>query len=245
MAISDDNFATTQYVQTDNTVGSTFNINNFRTYASWGSGSGTFIIGLAANKTYKVKVKARQGLFTETPWGPTASASTSNLTLTFDIDIGPTDPGETAGPYTVALGSLSAGSVTTATDKIWIDFETNGEAGGFVYVYDANTGLRSSALNYTIDSSTANLTGASEGYGLQGSSVAQSSGGPLAKESPYDGTSENVGIVSSAIRVILNSSSNPIVAGRASIAVKAKISTTTPASSDYSDTLTMIASASY
>ncbi|MBP6994205.1 hypothetical protein KBB12_03110 [Candidatus Woesebacteria bacterium] len=241
VAISDDDFVTTQYVQSDDTVGPTLAIGDFRTYAGWGSGTGTLIIGLDPDVTYKVKVKARQGKFTEGPWGPTASATTGGPTISMDIDILPTDS-ETAPPYEVAIGDLQAGTVTTASDKIWLDFETNAYNGGEVFVRDQYAGLLSAKTAFTISSATANLAATSIGYGLQGSSATQTSGGPFTLVTPYDGAGDNVGVVDTTFRTVLTSSA-PLIGGRASLQTKAKITDTTPAAEDYVDTLTFIVSA--
>lgn len=242
IAISTDNFTTTRYVQsTSNTIGNTLGTEDFQTYANWGGASGFNIIGLDPGTTYKVKIKARRGNFTESGYGPEATAATQNPTLSFDIDVSPTDT-ETAGPYSVGFGELNNNAVTTAASKVWIDMDTNGEYGGIVYLYSDNTGLRSPRHNYTITSATANLSVATEGWGVQGSSVAQSSGGPLVIESPYDGTSENVGVVNTAIRPIFSTVSS-IIGGRGSFSLKVKTSATTPASSDYATRLTLIVAA--
>lgn len=246
IAISDDNFATTQYVQNDNTIGPTLGIEDFQTYAQWGSGAGEDIIGLTPGTTYLVKVKARQGNYTESPYGPTASAVTINPTLAFDIDIGgAVDPGNTNPPYQIAVGELTSGVVTTATDRVWIDIDTNANSGGYVYIYDQYGGLRSANTNYTISSGSNDLSSIAEGFGLQAATVAETSGGPLAKVSPYNGTSNNVGIVNTTIREIFSSTASPIVGGRGSIVLKSKVGATTPASTDYTDILTFIASANF
>lgn len=244
IAISDDDWATTDWVQDDNTVGDSLGIEDFQTYAAWGGASGEDVIGLSNNTNYKIKVKARHGNFTESPLGPEASASTVDLSLVFDIDVSSSDT-ETGPPYQIAFGDLTAGSVSTATDKIWIDLETNAEYGGFVYIYSSNSGLKSDNLGYTISALTGNLTSQSEGFGVRSDSVGQSGGGPLAVESPYDGADENVGILDTTVRKIYNSSNSPIAAGRGSALLKAKISAITPSSSDYTDTLTIIAAASF
>lgn len=244
VAISDDNWATTNWVQDDNTVGSSLGIEDFQTYTNWGGASGEFIIGLSSSTTYKVRVKARQGLYTESPLGPEASAATVSPSLSFDIDVSSVDE-ETSPPYQVDLGDLALGSVTTASDKIWIDLATNAEAGGYVYLYGQNSGLLSSTASYTISALTGNLASQTEGFGVRGDSVSESSGGPLALVSPYDGAADNVGTVDTTIREILSSSSNPITGGRSSILVKAKPSTVTPAAADYVDTITMIASSTF
>ncbi|MBU2592165.1 hypothetical protein KKD61_01740 [Patescibacteria group bacterium] len=244
IAITDDNWTTTEWVQNDNTVGSNLGIEDFQTYTNWGGAAGENIIGLDANTIYKVKVKARQGLYTESPLGPEASASTSQLSLSFDIDVAGTDT-ETGAPYVVDFGSLTSGSVNTAANKVWIDLATNAEMGGLVFVYDANSGLKSTIVNYTISSATADLSGAPEGFGLRGDTASESSGGPMAISSPYNGAGDNVGLVDTIVREIFSSSQNPVTGGRASFLLKAKPSDIAPAATDYLDTLTLIAAASF
>lgn len=244
IAVSDDNFVTTQYVQSDNTVGSTLGSEDWQIYSDWGSGSGEFVVGLTPDTTYYFKVKAEQGAFSESPWGPVASAATSALSISFDIDVSATDS-ETSAPYTMDLGNLSSGSVITSTEKVWVDLSTNAPNGGFVYVFGSNGGLYSSKNDYTISAVSGNLTALSEGFGIQYNSLAESSGGPMAVSSPYDGTSEVVGIVSTSPQEIFTTSSAPIVAGRASFVTKAKITALTPAAADYADTLTVISAASF
>lgn len=243
IAISTDNFVTTQYVQNDSTIGNSLGSEDYQTYASLGGSSGTTIIGLTPATTYYVKVKAKQGDYTESPYSPVSSVATSNSSLTFDIDVASTDT-ETAAPYTLSLGSLSAGSVTTASNKVWVDFATNAEAGGYVYVAGRNGGLRSSNLNHTISSVSTDLTGATEGYGIQSVSAAAATGA-LSPLAPYNNSSENVGIVDATIRELYDSSGSPLTGGRGSFVVKAKASTTTPSANDYSDILTIIASGTF
>lgn len=238
IAISDDDFVTTRYVQSDDTVGATLSIEDYQTYASWGGASGTLIVGLTPNTTYKVKVKAWQGKFTETGYGPTASAATVNPTMTFDIDVSASD--EENSVTSINFGDLIAGAVTDSPQKIWVDFQTNGESGGRVYVSGSNAGLESSVANYTISTVTGNLTVLSEGFGAQGSSVA----GGLSIATAYDLTSNNVAVTDTTIREIFTASA-PITSGRGSFLLKAKSSSVTPAAPDYTETLTVIASASF
>lgn len=239
IAISDDNFTTTNYVKPDGTLDSSLQASDYQSYTSWGGSSGTTIVGLNRNTTYKVKVKAIQGRYTESAYSPVVSASTADLILSFDLDVAPTDS-ESGPPYAVGFGDLSAGAVSTASDKVWVDFATNGENGGSIYVYDAYAGLKSSAVNYTISSASTNLTSASEGFGLQVASVSN-----LTAESPYDGSSENVGAVDTTIRTIFDSGGAPVTSGRGSFVLKAKSATETPAANDYTDTLTLISSAAF
>ncbi|MFZ5845071.1 MAG: hypothetical protein ACOY0S_01235 [Patescibacteria group bacterium] len=244
IAISTDNFvADIKYVQNDNTVGTTLGLEDWQTYASWGGASGTNIIGLVDGTTYYVKAAAKQGNFTETGFGPVASASTVNPNITFDIDVSATDS-ETDPPFAISFSDLLLGSVIDSPQKVWVDLATNGESGGKVYVYGQNGGLLSSVRSYTITSVTGNLSSLSEGFGAQGTSATQTSGGPLVMESPYNGSAENVGVTDTNIREIFTSA-NPITGGRGSFLLKAKSSSVTPVSDDYSETLRVIASAAF
>ena len=244
IAISTDAFVSdTKYVQSDATVGATLGSEDYQTYTAWGGASGTLILGLVPGITYTVKVKALQGKFTETGYGPTATAATINPTLTFDIDVSASDT-DTNPPFAIDFGSLPATTVTDSPQKIWVDLTTNGASGGRVYVYATNTGLLSASKSYTITAVTGNLTSLSEGFGAQGSTATQSSGGPLSIATLYNVASNNVGITDTTIREIFTTN-NPITSGRGSFLLKAKSSAVTPASADYTETLTVIASASF
>lgn len=243
IAISTDNFATTQYIQNDNTIGAVRGIEDYQSYAAWGGGSGQLATGLAPNTTYYIKVNAFQGRFTETQYGPTASAATSPPTITFDIDVAAADS-DTNPPFVMSLGNLLPSTVTTATSRIWIDIDTNANSGAKVYIASSNAGIRSNAQNFTLASATANLAAALTGYGAQGASVTQSAGGPLAISSPFNVAAQNVGVIGTVTREIFSSSS-PITAGRGSLYLMAKVAPTTPASNDYQDTLTVTAAASF
>lgn len=239
IAISADNFASdTRYVQSDDTVGSALGSEDYQTYANWGGASGELIIGLLANTTYTVKVKAMQGAFTETGYGPTASAATISPTLTFDIDVAATDTDNSV--TTLDIGSLLAGTVVDSAEKVWVDFVTNGESGGRVYVYGSNAGLSSTRAAYTISAVTGNLTALTEGFGAQGSTATNG----LSEATLYDQTGNTVGTVDTSIREIFTASA-PTTSGRGSFLLKAKSSAVTPAASDYTETLTVIASASF
>lgn len=243
IAISSDNFATTSYVQSDNTVGPTKGIEDYQTYAAWGGASGQLVTGLSHSTIYQIKVAAMQGSFTETGFGPAASAATVAPVVTFDIDVAATDT-ETAPPFLVGFGDLLPATVITASNRIWLDVETNGESGLVVYTRSQSSGLQSVRAAHTIASATADLAAASTGYGLQSGSATQGSGGPLVAQSPYNGSTQNVGAVSGSY-TRLYASSVPVFSGRTSTYVKAKAAALTPASNDYQDTLTVVLSASF
>ncbi len=245
IAASTDNFASNiQYVQSDNKLRAVLGLKDFQDYTAWGSGSGFDVIGLSPGVTYSFKVAAIQGDFTQTGFGPSASAATISPTLSFDIDVASTDS-ESSPPYTLDIGTLTPSTVTTSTNKVWIDLTTNATAGGMVYVYGANTGLTSSIAGSTIAAATADLSVASSGYGARSNSVSESAGGPIQAISPYNGSGSNVGVVDNSKRLIFDSSGAPVTAGRSSFELKAKSSATTPAATDYTDTLTVIAVGSF
>lgn len=231
-----------QYIQVDQTTGATLGTEDWQTYTAWGGASGFDVIGLLPNTEYTIRVAAKQGDFTQSRWSPTAIATTSTITLSFDIDIASADE-ESEPPYEVNIDNVSLGSVTTSEDKVWIDLDTNAEAGGYVYIYGTNEGLSSATTAYTISSLTGDLSAVNEGYGIRTNSASQTSGGPLVAQSPYDGAGNNVGIVDSTIRTLYSSSNTPIVSGRGSFEIQIKTRNTTPSSNDYAEILTIISSA--
>ena len=244
IAVSPDAFSpTTNYVQSDQTVGAVLGSEDWLTYAAWGGAAGFDIVGLQPNVTYSLKVKAKHGNFTESAYSSVAAAATVSPTMTFDIDISPIDT-ETAPPYSVAIGTLVSGSVTTSSSKLWVDFDTNAANGGKVFASSQNAGLTSAASAFTIASVTGDLASLSTGYGAQSSSATQASGGPFTVLPPYNGTAQNIGLMDAVLRQIYGSSL-PVSAGRASFVLMAKASATTPSATDYSDVLTIIASANF
>lgn len=241
IAISTDNFATvTRYVKSDNSTGSTLAITDYQTYASWGGASGFLILGLQQNTTYTVKVKAFQGNFSESAYGPTASAATVAPSLTFGVATTLTG----TPPFTMNFTSLASGSVFSGNADASISLTTNALSGGAVYIKDLNNGLLSSGASYTVSSATADLSLAASGYGAIVTAASQSSGGPLTAASPYNGASNNVGIISTSLRQVATSSTS-VTGGTLTVRVKAKTDSTTPASTDYADTLTFIAAMLY
>ena len=243
IAISTDNFVTTQYVKSDNTVGTTLAVTDYQTYAAWGGASGGLVVGLSPSTNYKIKVNSFQGKYTQTEYGPTATATTVAPSVTFDINVAATDI-TTSPPYVTSFGSLLPAVITNTPEKIWVSVITNGEAGAKVYISSTNSGLRSSTANFTITSTSVDLSAAATGYGAQGSSATQASGGPLTISAPYNVSTQNVGILNATIREIFSTPA-PITLGRGSFQLKAKAAALTPAAGDYQDTLTLIIAAAF
>jgi hypothetical protein len=234
IAISDDNFTTTKYVQPDQTIGTSFSVSNYQLYSAWGGASGAWVLGLNQSTTYKVKVAALQGSATGSAFGPTASAATSAPSLTFAVSTSLTS----TPPFAVTFASLTPGSVVSADATVTATITTNALNGGSVLLHDQNGGLTSSIAATTISSATTDLTSAGSGYGAQVSNTSQSSGGPIAAVSPYNGASNNVGVLTATWQQ-LASFASPITTGTATVTLKAKSTTTSPAATDYNDTLTL------
>ncbi len=220
---------------------SNHDINDYLTETSWeGTVSSFNVLGLSCGTTYYLRATALHGDFTESDPGPDSSATTSYPQITFDIDIANIggSGSETSSPYSIDLGQISIGSVTTATDLIWLDLGSNASGGAVISVLDNYTGLYSPTTSYTISSSDSDLDSASEGYGLQEYSSTVTYLGPLSVESAFGNGGNTVGGISTTPANIYNTSSKPIYGGRSSLYVKAKASNNAEAASDYEDEIT-------
>ena len=236
IAISTDNFVTTQYIRSDDTIGSTLTISNYQTYALWGGASGFTVLGLQANTTYKIKVKAINGTFSETAYGPVATAATVSPSITFAV----TTSLSSTPPYSASFTSLPPGSVFAANADPQLALTTNALFGGVIYVNDLNSGLKSTASSYTLPSATADLGAVQKGYGAQVISTSQVSGGPISASTPFNGTLDNVGGLSTNLQPIVTTNSS-VTSANATVRLKAKTDITVPSTSDYTDTITFTA----
>ena len=239
IAISSNSFTTTYYVQPDHTVSTTTTpvIGDYQTYANWGGASGVSIVALTPNTPYQVKVSALQAGFTGSAFGPaTGVVNTALATITFSLATSLT----ATPPFAVGFNSLASGTVFSGTATILATISTNAYNGGDIYVRDASNGLFSQADNAPLTSASTDLTSAQSGYGAIVTGTTQSSGGPLASSSPYNGTGNIVGALTTTLQSVA-STPGPIGAGTATITLKAKASTITNAASDYADTLTLVA----
>lgn len=190
--------------------------------------------------------------------------------MTFDIDVGTsTAVTDSDAPYTVALGTLSTGSVSTSGDGtiniIALEVSTNASGGAVVQVKNANgsSGLTSSsAPTDTIDVFTGTLAAGTEGYNICVNKVGTTSG-TLQSENFHTGstlsatgtTATSTTCTSSVHQMptalsttftdILSSNGAALSAAQGEVYVKAAISATTAAHDDYTDTLTFRATATF
>ncbi len=241
VSVSTDNFVSNfQYVQADGTLATTLLLSDYQTYTTWGGAGGSTMIGLTPSTTYYVRVRATQGKFSESAYGPILSQATAAPTISFSLQ---TSAGPIP-PYTVGLGTLTSGTVSTGAQTINTTFSTNGNSGGDVYVSGKNGGLLSSSTSYIINAISNDLSVVSEGFGGQNTSVSQVSGGPYTVQSPYNGVGNNVGVIGNLTRS-LYSSSSPVTTGTGILSLKAKPSSTAVAATDYQEVLTFTASANF
>lgn len=221
------------YVQNDLTLNSTLVLSDYQTNATWVA-SGAKIVGLLPNTAYYLRVKATQGKFTESDYGPISGpVSTVSPQLSFSISTNSEN-----------LGSLLANSVISAPSTVDVTFVTNAASGGDVYINGLNTGLHSAAVSSTIPSTSNDLSSIGHGFGAQVTTTGASSG-TFSSVSPYAFVnSTTVGLTDTTIRKIMTAS-GPIVGGTGSVLLKAKSASTDPPATDYTETLTMLASASF
>ncbi len=183
-------------------------------------------------------------------------SATVNASITFDLDTATSDT-NSGQPYSVDLGTLSSGTLTTSDqstiNSIFMDIDTNAAGGAVVTVEGANTGLASTSASHTITlgSTETTIAAGEEKIGLCVESVSAG----LTKGTQYDSTggacsltntgTQAVGEIETTATQIINTTSAPVASGRAEVLVKASVSGTTPAATDYSNVLTFIATATF
>ena len=182
-------------------------------------------------------------------------SATVNETITFDLDTA-TSNTDTNSPYTVALSTLSTGAVTgsneSGVNSIWIDLATNAGGGAIVTVKSTNGSLKSTSVTGdTIPSATATMAAGTANYGIC-VKLNTATTGTLTKVAPFNGATctttpagNTVGAVTTSTQNIFTSNSLPIAGGRGEIMVDAAISATTPAHTDYGDTLSLLATGTF
>lgn len=94
------------YVKSDGTLGTSLATTDYQTTSNWSTNANNFITGLSSGTTYYVRVKARQGKYSESDWGPSASIATQNPTLTFSLD-----------STSITFSNLNAGNSYTDSSK--------------------------------------------------------------------------------------------------------------------------------
>jgi len=182
--------------------------------------------------------------------------ATVNQTLSFDLDTG-TTAGENGPTYTVAFGTLSSSTVkssgtTAGVNIIFADGATNASGGMNVTIRNANgaNGLVSTSVPADkIPNAAATMVAGTANYGLCVSSNGLAGWAKAAGTYAVGtcvangGTNDVKGLTTTATDIL--TSTAPISTGHAEIIANAEISGSTPTHTDYTDTLTFIATASF
>lgn len=231
IAISTDNFTTTNYVQSDNTVGSVLGSEDWQTYSSWGGATGFYVTGLLPNTAYKIKVSARQGNYTQSAWSSTATATTGTPALTFGVD-----------SDSITFNNLSSGnSWTDASKSTVLTTSTNAQNGYTILAHEtAPLTFNTSIPDYgSSNSSPSTWSGNGFGYTTDDSNLTGgtanrfTSGGPkyagFTTTAPGDPVGDNTG---------------PATSENFTVSYKVAATSTTPAG-PYSTTIVYVVVPSY
>lgn len=240
IAISNDNFVTTKYIQNDNTIGTGTSITTYQTYTAWGGAGGFLVLGLSPSTTYQVKVRSLQGNSTGSAFGPSSNAATVATSIAISLSTTLTS----TPPFPVSFTSLTPGTVVSGNADAIIGLTSNALNGGQIYIKSNNSGLTSASTTTTISSLSTDLASANSGYGAQVIAASQTSGGPLSAMSPYDGSNDSIGSLSTTLQALLKTN-GPITAASGTVRLKAKASSAIPSASDYSDVLTLVAAMNF
>lgn len=209
-AISIYDGTTTRYIQSDRTMGDVLGAEDWLPYAGaisvgWGGAGGFYVTNLKNNTTYTVKVKASQGKFTESAWGPGTSQTTSDPTFTFGVDAS-----------AITFSNLNSGnSYTDSAKTTTLTTSTNAYNGYLVYGYETQPLTHSVNGTYTIanyaGTNSAPTTWSGTGFGyttsdssLTGGTVDRfTNGGPkyagFTTASPGDPVADHAGPILSPI----------------------------------------------
>lgn len=182
----------------------------------------------------------------------TASVDT---TTTFDIDIADGTAGDSNAPYSLSLGELTPSAATnestSGVSEIYLQLASNADGGVVVQVKGTNGALNSSSTSDTIDSTDDNdgieTSSANGEWGLAAVQDAAPTEGTLSPQGDFNvySTGNAVGEVTTSFQNIFTTGGNPISSVYGEVAVRAVAGTTTAAATDYSETLTFIATATY
>jgi len=212
------------------------------------------ILGLTPGTLYYLRVAALKGStsaaeFTQSDWSASATATTLNTTLSFDIDIAPNTSTSTAPPYVLSTINIIPEVTVTSIDYIVFKATTNALNGIVVQVSVPNANLVNTPTSSTIPSANGDLDSMSYGFGLRNDSStnSQTNSGHLGNitipSTPIDftdsGATNRVGGPSTTLSTIVSSNLLPIYNGVAAFEMKVRTDYSKPAG-EYNQTLLVI-----
>lgn len=230
ISVSLDGWETFSYVQDVFDLGEVLGGEDWLTYDQWGEEVGVRIVDLLPGQTYCFKVRALNGDFTGTRFGPEACATTLVSTLRLVI-YDPLTEFAFLDPFSVHLAQPEVGLEVTTNVLNGYTLQLRGQGDGI------SGGMYSSDSSYLIPSWSGLLQAGVEGYGLQASS-------PTATlESQYAKVGDEVGIIPVAFS-LLASNTGPVIDEVILLRYLASVSTLTPAG-DYEDRVTFVVLPNY
>jgi hypothetical protein len=171
-------------------------------------------------------------------------AVTASISGTFTFSLSPTAP---IYGQTLPLGILTnAAGGNTAPNQIQASITTNAHNGYFAWLKSANAKLHSTQVGAGSDiSSTTGDLASATGYGAFAWSSTATIASPY-NSTPTTGNGTAVGLLhSTQFDQIASEATAPIVAHTFNVGVRARLSGTELPATDYTDTLTLVASGSF
>jgi len=145
---------------------------------------------------------------------------------------------------TDALGSLTAGTIKTSPTPVTATVNTNAKNGWMVWAKDANTGLSSALAGYTVASTTpgtnSTLLTSAEGYNTGVTSTQTSGSGTPSVATPFVGGSLGKGGGLNTSLAALASSNGTASNAVLTLTNNVNVIGSTPAATDYTDTVTVV-----
>jgi hypothetical protein len=219
------------FPSTDLTVGTLYCFNWTNTAAL------TITATPAASNSGTVTLQATGPTTIDSALFSTASISDDQIVVTATV---PQSFAFSLSGNTDAIGTLSTGSVSSGATPRVVTVSTNAKNGWLVWARDANTGLNSASAAFTIASTTpgsnSTLVAGTEGYNM---GVVASGSGVTADAAFLGNAAGKGGGLDTTMRLI-GSSTGPNSGATLTLTNNAAINATTPAATDYTDTITVV-----
>lgn len=209
---------------------------------NWTSTSAvTTASGAAPNLTGTVVTKNSSAVTIDSSSYSTATIADDQIVVTATV---PATFSFALSGTTDALGVLSTASVGTSPTPRTVTVNTNAKNGWAVWAKDANTGLSSAGASKTIASTTpgshSTLSAGTEGYNTGVSSSQVGGAGTVTVQSAfvYGGAGQGGGLNTSLATLAVSdgTADTAVLTLRNNVAINA----TTPAATDYTDTITVV-----
>jgi hypothetical protein len=179
----------------------------------------------------------------DTGYYATAAVTSDQITVTATVS--PTFSFALDGTTDPLTPSLTTAAVSSSTTPRTATINTNAQNGWYAWAKDSNTGLLSASAAYTINSTTPG-TNSTQVAGTQGYNTGITSSqvggtGTITVAAPFvGGATGKGGGLDTTLRTLAssNGSANTAVL---TITNNAAVSSTTPAATDYTDTITVVA----